>query len=95
MAVHGSVGEFLGVAEEWPSYIECLEFYFVANDIDNNVKQCTILLSCCAASTYGLINSFVDPRKPAEVSYEDIVRKVPVHYNPKPSQIVQRYKFNS
>ena len=29
------------------------------------------------------------------VSYKDIVEKVRLHYNPKPSQIVERYKFNS
>ena len=95
MAVHGLVGEFLGVGESGPrSYIERLEFYFVANAVDDNAKQCAFLLSCCGASTYGLIRSLVAPRKPAEVSYEDIVRKVRVHYIPKPSQIVQRYKFN-
>ena len=76
MAVHGSVGEFLGVGAEWPSYIEHLEFYFAANDVWENAKQRTILLSCCEASTYELISSLVAASKPSEVAYEDSVEKV-------------------
>ena len=95
MAVHRSVGEFSSVREEWPLYIERLEFYFVANDIRENAKQRVILSSCCRASTCELILSLVAPSRPSEVSCEDIVEKVRVHHNLKPSQIVQRYKFNS
>ena len=38
-SVHGSVGEFSGVPEEWESYIERLEFYFAANDVDDTSKK--------------------------------------------------------
>ena len=95
MAVHGTVGEFSGIGEEWPTYIERLEFYFAANEVDSSDKRRAILLSCCGAQTYGLIRSLVAPAKPVVVSYKDIIEKVRLHYNPKPSQIVERYKFNS
>ena len=64
--VHGSVGEFSGVTEEWPSYIERLEFYFTANDVEDEDKKHAILLLCCGSSTYSLIRSLVVPNKPGE-----------------------------
>ena len=95
MAVHGTVGEFTGVGHEWPAYIERLEFYFAANDVEGDAKKRAILLSSCGASTYGLIRSLVAPNKPSEVAYNNIVDKVRAHHSLKPSQIVQRYHFNS
>ena len=33
MATHGSVLEFNSAQEDWPSYTEHLQQYFVANDV--------------------------------------------------------------
>ena len=95
VTVHGSVGEFTGVAEERPSYIERPEFYFTANDVDEEGKKHAILLSGCGSATYSLIRSLVAPKKASEMSFQDIVEKVKEHFNPRPSPIVQRYKVNS
>lgn len=32
--------------------------------------------------------------KPGDKSYEDLAKLLQSHYNPKPSEIVQRFKFN-
>ena len=93
--VHGSVGEFSGVAEEWPPYIERMEFYFAANDVEDEGKKRAILLSCCGSATYSLIRNLVAPGKPSETTFKNIVEKVQTHFNPRPSPIVQRFKFNS
>ena len=37
----------------------------------------------------------MSPTKPDEKSYEELVEALEKHYNPTPSEIVQRYKFNS
>ena len=87
-SVHGSVGEFLGVPEEWESYIERLEFCFAANDVDDTSKKRAILLFCCGTATYSLIQSLVAPQKPSEMSLKDIIDKVKTHYNPRPSSIL-------
>jgi len=34
MAKHGTVGEFIETKETWDAYVERLELYFQANDID-------------------------------------------------------------
>ena len=56
----------------------------------NGDKKRAILLSVCGPVTYGLIRSLVQPQKPTEFSYTQLVEKVKKHYNPRPSAIVQR-----
>ena len=95
MTTHGQISEFHGVPEEWTSYVERLECYFLANDVADAEKQRAILLSCCGASTYSLIRSLATPSKPTAVAYKDLVEKVTAYYAPRRSKIVSRFKFNS
>ena len=39
IAAHGSVTTFDGDQEEWVEYAERLDNYFIANDIDDNIKK--------------------------------------------------------
>ena len=94
MAKHGSVCEYDHSTEDWDSYTERLEQYFMANDVEDASKKRAVLLSACGATTYGLIRSLVAPKKVTEFSYSAIVEKVKVHHSPRPSAIVQRFKFN-
>ena len=96
MATHGSVSAYDRSKEDWTSYIERLNFYFAANDVTAETKKRAILLSVCGASTYKLIRSLVsEPDKLNSTPYKDIVKLVKNHYDPKPSSIVQRHKFNT
>ena len=54
-----------------------------------------VLLSTCGPSTYRLIRNLVAPNKPTDKSYADLLKIVGLHFNPKPSVAVQRFKFNS
>ena len=95
MAAHyGRLTEFDRGVEEWVTYIERLEQYFAANEITDNGKKRAILLSACGAATYRLIRTLVSPSKPGEKSFTEIVKLVSDHHNPKPSAIMQRFKFN-
>ena len=44
---------------------------------------------------YKLLSNLVAPRKPGECSYTEIVDVLKNHHNPRPSTIVQRFKFNT
>ena len=92
---HGSIGEFDPSVEEWKSYTERLEQYFVANDVENAEKRRAILLSVCGPSTYQLVRNLVAPSKPTEKSFEEIVTLVKEYHHPPPSVIVERFNFNS
>ena len=92
---HGHMGEFNNQLEDWRSYTERLQNYFIANDIKSEAKQRAILLSVCGPRTYKLIRSLLSPQEPKDVSFADIVKQMTDHYQPKPSIIVQRFKFHS
>ena len=94
MAKHSAVCEYDHTTEDWESYTERLEQYFMANDVEDATKKRAVLLSVCGATTYGLIRSLVAPKKVMEFPYSAIVEKVKAHYSPRPSAIVQRFKFN-
>ena len=63
MAIHGTIGEFTPKSEDWTSYTEWLQQYFIANDVDGNEKKRAILLSVCGAATYKLICSLLHLQK--------------------------------
>ena len=95
MATHGSINAFDSSQEDWTAYIEQMEQYFAAKDVDNATKRCTILLTASGAVTYKLVRGLVAPDNPSDRSYTELVELVKGHYNPMPSAIVQRFKFNS
>ena len=95
MAVHGQIGIFDSNEEDWQSYVERLKLYCIANSIDTEEKQRAILLSACGPATYRTIKNIVAPIKPAEKTFDDIVKLMGEHYNPKPTPTVQRCLFNA
>ncbi|CAC5397747.1 unnamed protein product [Mytilus coruscus] len=92
---YGRIDEFDDNSEDWIQYTERLNHYFIANNIESMEKQRAILLSACGKKTYKLMRNLSAPQKPGEKTYDDIVKLVTDHQNPKPSSIVQRCKFNS
>ncbi len=95
MAVHGSVGLFDSNQEDWTSYVERLEAYFIANDVDDGVKKRSIFLSNCSPQIYQVVKSIIAPHKPTEKSFDELVEALRGHWQPKPSPIVQRLNFHS
>ena len=92
---HGVISPFDGNAEEWIDYAERLENYFVANDITDIAKRRAILLNGVGPSTYRLIKTLCLPGSPKDFKFEELVKRVRVHFNPKPSVIVKRFEFNT
>ena len=91
---HGSLSEFSSSQETWTAYVKRLEQYLAANKIEDADQQRAILLSCGPA-TYQLICSLMSPKKPAELKFTEITETVQKHHDPKPSTIVQHYRFNT
>ncbi|GFR97812.1 polyprotein [Elysia marginata] len=91
----GSVNPFDEKEDTWQAYCERLEHFFTANEIATEPKRKAILLSSVGPKTYKLLSNLVAPRKAGDVSYKEIVDILQKHHNPRPSVIVQRFKFNS
>ena len=95
MATYGKIGEFKESEESWTQYVERLEQYFLANEVDDVAKRRAILLSVCGSKTYALARDLLQPARPAEKTFKKIVDTLEKHFSPKPSEIVERYKFHS
>lgn len=95
MATHGVVSMFDLSTEDWTTYTERMKHYFVANDVTNADKKCSILLSACGPATYKVIRNLVEEDKLDMTPYDDIVKLVKNYYDPPLSVTMQRYKFNT
>ena len=91
----GHIGEFHPDSEDWISYTERIQLYFVANGIADATKPRALLLSVCGSATYQLIRDLLSPTKPTEKSFAELVTLVKEHQHPAPSFIAQRCTFNS
>ncbi|XP_071493853.1 uncharacterized protein [Diadema antillarum] len=95
MALIGKEDEFRPDHDGWDQYTERLEHYFGANGITDSGKQRAILLTVTGAKAYSLLRNLVSPAKPGNKTFDELCALMKRHYNPVPSEIVQRCKFNS
>jgi len=94
MATHGTLLTFNPQEEDWPTYAERLKHYFTANDVTDEAKKRSILLTVCGTPTYKLLRSLVGSATAMDSkSFDDLTKILQDHFAPKPSEIVQRYNF--
>ena len=99
-AVFWKIDSFEEGKETWEHYCERLGHYFIANGIGDTEeadlsKRRSILLSVCGSKIYKLMSDLLAPNKPGTKTFAELVKLVQDHYAPKPSEIVQRYKFHN
>ena len=98
MALLGKIDQFDPEQEEWPQYVERLDQFFEANDLlgDGKAnKRRATFLSVIGPAPYKLLRSLLAPAKPKEKTYDELVAKLTEHYSPTPSEVMQRFRFNS
>ena len=94
----GKVDEFNPDLEEWPQYVERLEHFFEANGIvgaNNVTKRRSTFLSVIGPGPYKLLQSLLTPDRPTDKTFEELTEILSKHYNPPPSEVMQRFRFNS
>ena len=91
----GKIEGFDPELEEWPQYVEHLEHFLEVNGIigeANAAKRRSTFLSVIGPAPYKLLRSLLSPARPTEKSFEELTE---VHYSPLPSEVMQRFRFNS
>ena len=78
---------------DWQSYTEQLEFFFLANGIEDPSKKKAILLANVPGETFQLIKDLLAPTKLTDVTvtYGGVVTAVQNHVKPERSALVCRY----
>lgn len=78
--------------EEWT---EVLEAWFESNGIEDNGKKRSVFLTSIGSKAYHTLRALVQPAKPSDKTYAECVKALKTHFLPKPTEIVQRYRFYS
>ena len=91
----GTLSTFDAKEQTWEEYCEVLNQFFEANGIDDGEKQRAILISVVGPATYKLMRNLVSPDKPSSKTFDQLTQVMKEHFNPKPSEMVQRYVFDS
>ncbi|XP_071061030.1 uncharacterized protein [Pseudochaenichthys georgianus] len=94
-AMEGNTAPFDSQSQTWEEYCDVLQYFFEANEIEDAGRQKSILLSSVGSQTYSLMRNLISPARPVDKTFDELVQLLKDHFNPKPSEIVQRYKFNS
>ena len=89
----GRMDAFDPKVEEWSTYVERLEMFFVVNKVPDD-KKAASLLTLIGGRMYALLKSLTTPTKPTELSFKEIVEIMGRHLTPKPIAIAERYKFH-
>lgn len=88
----GRVEEFKESQEDFGNYIERLEQWMLAIDIEDGKKVC-VFLSVIGAETYKLLKNLISPKIPSDKSYDNLKAALLAHYMPKPLVIAERFRF--
>ena len=93
-AILGHMDPFDVQNDDWSLYTERLGQFFVANDIADDKKKVAVLLTVVGTRAYELLHSLLAPTLPSEKNYDELVKALQEHLNPKPLVIAERFRFH-
>lgn len=88
----GKIKEFDINTGNWTLYCGRVDMYFKANAIKDDLKLPT-LISLVGEDVFELMVNLANPKKPTELTYDELVKLVREHLQPKPSIMAERYRF--
>ena len=88
----GRIDPFDETIESWGNYVERLEQYFEANEVENT-KKVSWPLTLIGGKTYSLLIDLTFPDKPSTKTYDQLTQLLNKHLSPKPLIIAERYRF--
>ena len=95
VATFGNIESFDANNEEWPQYVERLQYFIEANSITDTDKKCAVFLLVVGPTTYKLLQNLLAPAKLGDKSYAECVEALTRHFRPVPLDIVEHCKFHS
>ena len=93
MGTVGQLHEFCPKSKSLTAYIERIEIFFTANDISSQ-KKVPVFLSAVGGTTYGLLRNLLAWTIPKDKSFNEIVKVLKAHFEPKPVDIAECFHFH-
>ena len=87
------MGAYNPDTDDWSAYIERLDLFFLANEI-NDDKKVAVLLTVLGMKAYSLLQTIIAPSKPTEKTYKQLVDAMKSYVEPKPIVIVKHFRFH-
>jgi len=91
----GKIDEFDSKCEEWKQYEQRLEHYFCTNGVTNEERKRSALITVVGRDNFKLMHSLIHPLEPKDKSYDELIAAMRQHFEPQPSEIMQRFKFHT
>ncbi|XP_047992906.1 uncharacterized protein LOC125231471 [Leguminivora glycinivorella] len=88
----GKMDAFDRHKDNWATYIDRLEQYFIVNDVQDG-RKVPLLITAMGADSYDLLVTLCTPTKPSEKTYKELIKIMSDHLQPQPSVLAERYKF--
>ncbi|XP_048513423.1 uncharacterized protein LOC125501460 [Athalia rosae] len=92
MSENNSKIKFCLNKDKWDTFIERLEFQFLARDTVD-AKKAAILLTSIDEDAYELIKHLCSPEKLSDKKYDELTKLMQDHLSPQPSEVIERNKF--
>jgi len=93
MAKRGMFEEFHSHGGDIECYLERLEQYFIATDIDGNEKRRAILLGSIGDDTYRTLKNLTYPKNPKDETYDKLNEILRKQYRPPRLVVAERFRF--
>ena len=90
--VFGTMSEYIMESEDITEWLERLEQWFIANEIESVNRKRSLLLTFIGRRGYKLLRSLAQ-NEPTLKTYAELTKLLLDHLNPKPNEIAQRYVF--
>ena len=79
-ALVGSPGEFEPSTDDWRLYAQRFDHFLLANGVTDDSKR-HLLLALIGNATFKLLANLVAPRKPGELSYNQVCKQLEKHFH--------------
>ena len=87
------IDDFDPVVESISTYLERVQLFFVANNVED-ARKSAVLLSLLGGKVYGTLRNLLSPKQPAGKSYDELKTVLKAHYEPKPIIIAEQFHFH-
>ena len=89
----GQVPEFVPTKQKWVVYIEQVNTFFEANDIEDDKKKRAVLPTSMGHLAYTTLRNLTAPKTLIETGWKELLKLVEEYYSLKANPIVERCKF--
>jgi len=86
----GNMDNFNPDVDDWSSYVERLESFFLTKKVKDE-KKVAVLLTVIGTKAYNLLRNVIAPAKPAKKSYQQLVDAMKSYMDPKPIVIAEHF----